>query len=172
MVDAEKQRVIHVRRRTRRSSKLRAVRLSKTSSHIFAMNARGTCVNDWPMNSSEFKHTLNTAFKERIDPSCNTGTQIIWAKFSSLLQYSQSYRQSKRLTRKLDANYVPPITYYWTVPVILDHSCLVGKSNRFKKMLIQKCQDFRGSEAFVSAIFEFVKFPTRYEGSIIRGTVQ
>jgi hypothetical protein len=37
---------------------------------------------------------------------------------------------------------------------------------------MQKCQDFRGSKAFVSAIFEFVKFPTRYEWSKIRGTVQ
>jgi hypothetical protein len=39
-------------------------------------------------------------------------------------------------------------------------------------LLIQKCQDFRGCKAFVSAIFEFVKFPTRYEWSNIRGTVQ
>jgi hypothetical protein len=31
------------------------------------------------------------------------------------------------------------------------------------------CQDFRGSKAFVSAIFEFVKFPMRYEWSNIRG---
>jgi hypothetical protein len=30
--------------------------------------------------------------------------------------------------------------------------------NKLKKLLIQKCQDFRGSKAFVSAIFEFVKF--------------
>ncbi len=39
-------------------------------------------------------------------------------------------------------------------------------------MLIQKCQDFRGSKAFVSALFEFVMLPTRYEWSNIRGTVQ
>jgi hypothetical protein len=39
-------------------------------------------------------------------------------------------------------------------------------------LLIQKCQDFRGSEAFVSAIFEFVKFPTRYACSNIRRLVQ
>ncbi len=58
----------------------------------------------------------------------------------------------------------PPITYYWTVPLILDHSYLVGK-------LIQKCQDFKGSKAFVSAIFEFVKFPTRYEWSNMRRPV-
>ncbi len=42
--------------------------------------------------------------------------------------------------------------------------------NKFRK-LIQKCQDFRGS-AFVSAIIEFVKFPTRYEWSNIRRPVQ
>ncbi len=57
----------------------------------------------------------------------------------------------------------PPITYYWTVPLILDHSYLVGKQVR--KLLMQKCQDFRGSKAFVSAIFEFVKFATRYRMS-------
>jgi hypothetical protein len=32
-------------------------------------------------------------------------------------------------------------------------------------LLIQKCQDFRGSKGIVSGIFEFVKFPTRYEWS-------
>ncbi len=26
----------------------------------------------------------------------------------------------------------PPITYYWTVPLILDHSYLVGKLTRLK----------------------------------------
>jgi hypothetical protein len=35
-----------------------------------------------------------------------------------------------------------------------------------------KSQDFRGSNAFVSAIFEFAKFPTRYEWSNIRRPVQ
>ncbi len=65
----------------------------------------------------------------------------------------------------------PPITYYWTVPLILDHSYLVGKLTN-SKLLIQKCQDFRGSKVFVSAIFEFVKFPTIYEWSKIWGTVQ
>jgi hypothetical protein len=38
-------------------------------------------------------------------------------------------------------------------------------------LLIQKCQDFRSSKAFVSAIFEFVKFPTSYEWSNIRRPV-
>jgi hypothetical protein len=27
---------------------------------------------------------------------------------------------------------IPPITYYWTVPLILDHSYLVGKSTSSK----------------------------------------
>ncbi len=27
---------------------------------------------------------------------------------------------------------VPPITYYWTQPLILDHSYIVGKFNKFK----------------------------------------
>jgi hypothetical protein len=34
------------------------------------------------------------------------------------------------------------------------------------------CQDFRGSKGFVSAIFEFVKFPTKDEWSNIRRHVQ
>ncbi len=41
-----------------------------------------------------------------------------------------------------------------------------------QKLLIQKFQDFRSSKAFVTAIFEFVEFPTRYEWFNIRGTVQ
>jgi hypothetical protein len=57
----------------------------------------------------------------------------------------------------------PPITYYWTVPLILDHSYLVEKSR--SKIADTKVQDFTDSKAFVSAIFEFVKFPTRYEWS-------
>ncbi len=36
-------------------------------------------------------------------------------------------------------------------------------NQQVRKLLIQKFQDFRGSKAFVSAIFEFVKFPTRYQ---------
>ncbi len=57
-----------------------------------------------------------------------------------------------------------PITYNWTAPLILDESYLVGEIN--------KCLDFRGSEAFDAAIFEFVKFPTRCEWSNIRKPVQ
>jgi hypothetical protein len=41
-----------------------------------------------------------------------------------------------------------------------------------QKVLIQKCQDFKGSKAFISAIFEFVKFPTRYAWSNIRISIQ
>jgi hypothetical protein len=63
-----------------------------------------------------------------------------------------------------------PITYYWTVHLILDHSYIVGKLTS-SKIADQKCQDFKGSKAFVSAIFELVKYPTRYEWSNIRGTV-
>jgi hypothetical protein len=40
------------------------------------------------------------------------------------------------------------------------------------KIADTKCQDFRCSKAFVSAIFEFVKVPTRYEWSNIRRPVQ
>ncbi len=58
----------------------------------------------------------------------------------------------------------PPITYYWTVPLILDHSYLVGK------LTSSKIADTK--VAFVAAIIEFVKFPTRYELSNIRRFVQ
>jgi hypothetical protein len=68
-------------------------------------------------------------------------------------------------------NEYPPITYYWTVPRILDHSYLVKKLTS-SKTADTKVSDFRGSKAFVSAIFEIFKFPTRYELSNIRGTVQ
>jgi hypothetical protein len=44
--------------------------------------------------------------------------------------------------------------------------------SKFELKLIQKRQDFISSKTFVSAGFEFVKFPTRYEWSIITGTVQ
>jgi hypothetical protein len=43
---------------------------------------------------------------------------------------------------------------------------------KFKNSLLKKGPDFRGSKAFVSAISEFVNFPTRYEWSNIRGTAQ
>jgi hypothetical protein len=62
-----------------------------------------------------------------------------------------------------------PITYYWTVPLILDHSYLVGELTSSK---IADSPDLRGSKAFVSAIFEFVKFPTRNEWSNIGRPVQ
>ncbi len=46
------------------------------------------------------------------------------------------------------------------------------RSQPVRKLLMQKCQDFRTSKAFVSAIFEVVKFPRRYQWSKIRDTVQ
>ncbi len=54
---------------------------------------------------------------------------------------------------------------FWTTHISLGNQ-------QVRKLLIQKCLNFRGSKAFDSAIFEFVKFPTRYEWSNIRGTVQ
>jgi hypothetical protein len=50
------------------------------------------------------------------------------------------------------------------VPLILDHSYLVGELTSSK---IADSPDFRGSKAFVSAIFEFVKFPTKKSGPIL-----
>jgi hypothetical protein len=43
--------------------------------------------------------------------------------------------------------------------------------NKFENCWL-KCQVFRCSKAFVSAIFEVVEFPTRYEWSSIRRSVQ
>jgi hypothetical protein len=63
------------------------------------------------------------------------------------------------------------ITFYWTVPLILDHSYLVGKSTNLK-IAETKVSGYKGSKVFVSAIFEFVDFPTRYEWSNITRLVQ
>jgi hypothetical protein len=57
------------------------------------------------------------------------------------------------------------------VPLILDHSYLVGKYTS-SKIAGSKVSGFYNSKAFVSAIFEFVKFPTRFEWSNIRRLVQ
>jgi hypothetical protein len=65
----------------------------------------------------------------------------------------------------------PLITYYWSVPLILDHSYVVGKSTNLK-VAERKVSGFKGSKVFLSAIFEFVKFLTRYEWSNIRRLVQ
>jgi hypothetical protein len=66
--------------------------------------------------------------------------------------------------------YYPTITYYWTVPIILDHSYLVGNLTHSK---IAETKAFEPLKfTFVSAIFELVDFPTRYEWSNIMGTVQ
>jgi hypothetical protein len=61
---------------------------------------------------------------------------------------------------------MPPITYYWTVPLILfGQSYLVG--NLANSMIAETNLD-----TFVSAIFELINFPMEYEWSKIRGTVQ
>ncbi len=65
----------------------------------------------------------------------------------------------------------PTITYYWTVPLILDHSYLV-RNLTSSKIAETKALEPLKSWTFVSAIFELVDFPTRYEWSKIRGTVQ
>ncbi len=36
-------------------------------------------------------------------------------------------RTHRGLNTELGSEKLPPITYYWTVPLILDHSYLVGK---------------------------------------------
>ncbi len=46
------------------------------------------------------------------------------------------------------------------------------KINKFENCWFPKCQDVWGSKGFVSAIVEFVKFPTSYEWSNIRRPVQ
>jgi hypothetical protein len=65
----------------------------------------------------------------------------------------------------------PTITYYWTGLLILDHSYLVGNLTN-SKIAETKALEPLKSWHFVSAIFALVNFPTRYEWSKIRGTVQ
>jgi hypothetical protein len=60
-----------------------------------------------------------------------------------------------------------PITYYWTVPLILDHAHISFGNEQVRKLLIQKCQDFRGSKAFVSAIFNFSSSQRDMSGPIL-----
>ncbi len=50
---------------------------------------------------------------------------------------------------KHGGHWYPPITYYWTVPVILDHSYLVGKLSSSKIADTEVC--------FVSATIDFVQ---------------
>ncbi len=67
----------------------------------------------------------------------------------------------------------PPITYYWTCLLILDHSYLVRNLTNSKiaeKKALKPVKSWHFCT--VSAIFELVNFPTRYEWSKIRGTVQ
>jgi hypothetical protein len=45
-------------------------------------------------------------------------------------------------------------------------------NEQVRELLIQKCQDLRGSKAFVSAILEVANFPKIYEWSNIRRPVQ
>ncbi len=61
----------------------------------------------------------------------------------------------------------PPITYSWTVPLILDHSYLVGKATSSKVADTKVSGFWRFFKAFESAILDFVKFPTRYECPIL-----
>ncbi len=65
----------------------------------------------------------------------------------------------------------PPITYYWTGFLILDYSYLVGNLTN-SKIAGTKALEPLNPDTFVSASFELVNFPTRYERSKIRGTVQ
>ncbi len=81
-------------------------------------------------------------------------------------------KQIFRMGTSIRIFFNPLITYYWTVPLILDHSYLVGKLTSSSKIADTKCQNFRSSKVFVSALFEFVKFPTKYELSNIRRPVQ
>ncbi len=61
-------------------------------------------------------------------------------------------RGKKWLTVENGVRTYPPITYYWIVPLILDHSYLVGKLTN-SRIADTKVSEFGGSKAFVSAIF-------------------
>ncbi len=102
--------------------------------------------------------------------------QILLRRLLAGLSIIPSYRWSEMLRLPLDQIKV------WITGITPDHLLLYSAPNlgplislrnqQVRKMLIQKCEDFKGSKAFVSAIFEFVKFPTRYEWCNIKGTVQ
>ncbi len=63
----------------------------------------------------------------------------------------------------------PLITYYWTASLlILDHSYLLGNLINSR---IAENKSFRTSKILISNFRTFY-FPTRYEWSKIRGTVQ
>jgi hypothetical protein len=67
---------------------------------------------------------------------------------------------------------LPPITYYWTVPLILDHSYRVGKLtiSKIADAIVSRFQRF---QSFCFSNFRIRQVPpTRYEWSKIRGTVQ
>jgi hypothetical protein len=53
------------------------------------------------------------------------------------------------------------------VPLILDHSYLVGKLTSSKIADTKVSGFLRASKAFVSAIFEYVKFPADTSGPIL-----
>jgi hypothetical protein len=66
-----------------------------------------------------------------------------------------------------------PITYYWrTVPLIFDHSYIVGKLRKFENCWYKSFRISEVLKLLLTAIFEFVKFPKRYEWSNIRIAVQ
>ncbi len=89
-----------------------------------------------------------------------------WAeKQSQPSLYLQGYE-----VRGIEGTYrYPTITYYWTVPLILDHSYLVGNLTNSK---VPETKALEPLKSWQFCISEFVDFPTRYEWSKIGGTVQ
>jgi hypothetical protein len=71
------------------------------------------------------------------------------------------------------AYYYPPITYYWTVPLILDHSYVVGKLTSSKivdtKVSARILEDLK---LLFQQFFDLSSSQREYEWSNIRGTVQ
>ncbi len=62
-----------------------------------------------------------------------------------------------------------PITYYWIGLLRLDHSHLVRNLTNSKTAETKALEPLK---SFVSATFQLVDCPTRYEWSKIKGTVQ
>ncbi len=98
-------------------------------------------------------YSLNTEHKKlmHVKHSC---WKPIYKPFQKLSIMKQNIKKS---FRKLQYS---PITYYWTVPLILDHSYLVGKFNKFENCWYKSVRILElSSRAFVSLIYEMCQVP-------------
>ncbi len=87
------------------------------------------------------------------------------------LQSDWSFIISLRCKQWSCSSLLPTITYYWTVPLILDHSYLLGNWTNSKIAETNALEPLKSWHLCISN-FELANLPSRYEWSKIRGTVQ